>query len=169
MPISACVYACIMHLWCVFALASITLVSVQTGELRTKDTAKPRSKQGPDWSEGPSKAPGGPLMELSSCHVLAVQQPPLLSHTSLVHQTHTYTQSACWSQRLSSFSSAGVSTREFKGTTVSDLYNSRTFKLSSKALNLTSCVQCSDLRNLKRSCITVYRDCYTTSLKVQIL
>lgn len=30
-------------------------------------------------------------MELSSCHVLAVQQPPLLSHTHHLHITHTLT------------------------------------------------------------------------------
>lgn len=90
--------------------------SVRAGLRAADAAARPRAKQKPDWSKGPCRAPGGPLMELSSCLVLAVQQPPLLSHT--YHFTHhTHALRCYW--RLSSFSSAGVSTKESsRGTAV---------------------------------------------------
>lgn len=73
-------YACIMHLHpCVLALAPATLASCAMRG-RHELAARPRAKQGPDWSEGPSRAPGRPLMELSPRGVLAVRRPPLLSH-----------------------------------------------------------------------------------------
>lgn len=121
MQVPLCVCLC-MHnssvSLCVFALVSIPLANtgrLHSGELRATDRARPRAKQGPDWSEGPYRAPGGPLMELSLCHVLAVQQPPLLSrtHTECLPVWTTQQFLLSWSRRQ----------REFKGTTVSDRRN----------------------------------------------
>ncbi len=156
---------------CVFALVSITLANracVHSGELRATDTARPRAKQGPDWSEGPYRAPGGPLMELSLCHVLAVQQPPLLSHTHHLHITHTHTQCLLVSTTQQFLFSWSWYQRGFKGTTVSDrrnivistgCKNRVTFKGKQSCLNFTSCVQSFDLWNLKRSWKAVQQRC----------
>ena len=99
-------------------------------------------------------------MELSLCHVLAVQQPPLLSRTHHFQITHTHTQCLLVSTTQQFLLSWSQYQREFKGTTVSDrrnivisagCKNRVTFKGKQSRLNFPSCVQCFDLGNLKRS------------------
>lgn len=137
-------------------------VCAHSGELRATDWARPRAKQGPDWSEGPYRAPGGPLMELSLCHVLAVQQPPLLSHTHthITYRSHTHAQCLQVLMTQQFLLSWSQYQREFKGTTVLDRRNTVItagcknrvmFKGKRSCLDFPSCVQCFDLRNLKGS------------------
>lgn len=59
-------------------------------------TARTKGQAGS--SSAPMEPRGRPLMALSLCNILAVQQPPLLSRTHHLHITHSH-----WAQQLSSF------------------------------------------------------------------
>lgn len=123
-----CTYACIIDYILVWVFALVLVMFAKTGCMQGwvegHRYSKAKAKQWPDWSGGLSKTPGGPLMELSSCYVLAVQQPPLLSHNiSITHCTHAPTYCLLVSTTQQFVLSWSQDDREFKDTTAPDRPN----------------------------------------------
>lgn len=124
--------------------------------------SKAKGQAGARLIRSPQYSPGRP----TSCHhATSLLSNSLLCchphHLHIAHtHTHTHTHSVYWLWQLSSFSSAGVSTRESSkaqlcrtGKTLSSQRDAKiggTFKGKQSCLNFTSCVQRFDLRNLKR-------------------